>query len=217
MGGTGARCNLHVDMYDWTGTHALLTCRKIWRCLRPDTPKVHLGKLLLKNFSGLAHGMVAEGLNLFAHPLEGCQGVEPRGPNLRANPGAADLVDFWEVDQKAGEVNVLPSGWWHHWYYPEPSIGISSQFVTEADVATLVTHVMAHIAVRSPQEHSAVAECVVSRVNFTTTHPRIQLLRSCLEQLQLWENVCNGRLHVGCMHERAIRKEAKSSAGLAGQ
>jgi len=150
LGGAGARSNLHVDMYNWTGTHALISGEKVWRFLPRAQGPESLGGVVRKPFGGGAvRDYVAE-VDLFANATPGACGTLPgvppiadRGPDLRKHPAAAGLMEqVVEVVQRPGEVLVLPSGWWHQTFHTGPTIGVSGQFIATRDVPVFVKEVL---------------------------------------------------------------------------
>ena len=58
LGGTGARSNLHVDMYNWTGWHALISGRKLWRFLPRESHPEDFGHITKKTFNDVMNDYI---------------------------------------------------------------------------------------------------------------------------------------------------------------
>ncbi|XP_078591094.1 uncharacterized protein LOC144870584 [Branchiostoma floridae x Branchiostoma japonicum] len=108
-----SRSPLHIDPYNWTGINAVITGRKKWKLFPPGqdqrfyiTPDQRCG-----------------------FPLDCIKynsPVDAFSPNYTRYPEFQE-AEFAEVDQVAGEVLVIPTGWFHQAYNMEETIAVSRQ------------------------------------------------------------------------------------------
>ncbi|KAI8501399.1 hypothetical protein Bbelb_206700 [Branchiostoma belcheri] len=113
-GSPSSRSPLHIDPYNWTGINAVISGRKKWKLFPPGqdqrlyiTPDQRCG-----------------------FPLDCIKYNSPvdtfSSNNTRQYPDFQE-ADFAEVVQVAGELLVIPTGWFHQAYNMEETIAVSRQ------------------------------------------------------------------------------------------
>lgn len=154
IGGEGARSTLHADPFEWVGTNICLEGRKLWRFLPPSRElRAQLRSYRLPSVAwGSEGGALSAGwqsdYDLWAHRRAGA-------PNARALHDAADADEQLRAMadarsgllspsaqlpaavrqqllgcvQQPGELVLIPPGWWHQTYYPEPSFCAAGQYL----------------------------------------------------------------------------------------
>ncbi|KAK7469555.1 hypothetical protein BaRGS_00036403 [Batillaria attramentaria] len=104
-----SRSDLHIDPYNWTGTNAVIYGRKKWKDdLLYTIPDAKCG------FPLDCHKYNSP-VDAFAQECE-----------LRQYP-MFQSAKYIEVEQKAGELLIIPTGWYHQAYNTEETLAISGQ------------------------------------------------------------------------------------------
>ncbi|XP_019638472.1 PREDICTED: F-box protein At1g78280-like [Branchiostoma belcheri] len=113
-GSPSSRSPLHIDPYNWTGINAVISGRKKWKLFPPGqdqrfyiTPDQRCG-----------------------FPLDCIKynsPVDTFSPNNTRQYPDFQEADFAEVVQVAGELLVIPTGWFHQAYNMEETIAVSRQ------------------------------------------------------------------------------------------
>eukprot|EP00933_Yihiella_yeosuensis_P022382 TRINITY_DN1762_c0_g1_i1.p1 TRINITY_DN1762_c0_g1~~TRINITY_DN1762_c0_g1_i1.p1 ORF type:complete len:292 (-),score=51.86 TRINITY_DN1762_c0_g1_i1:702-1463(-) len=112
-GGKYSRSLLHVDPYNWTGSNAVLRGEKLWRLIPPGRHDHLLRPVRFKC-----------GLPIECARLEGRVTLFPESNKL-------PKVPLWEGIARAGDVLVIPSGWWHEAVNTaEETVAIGSQVIS---------------------------------------------------------------------------------------
>ncbi|PVD29564.1 hypothetical protein C0Q70_08818 [Pomacea canaliculata] len=104
---------LHIDPYNWTGTNAVIKGTKKWKLFPPGQD--HLLYVIPEAMCGF--------------PLECYKYNSPINtfaPDQTQYP-LYNLATYIEVEQKAGEMLIIPTGWFHQVYNTEETLAISNQ------------------------------------------------------------------------------------------
>jgi len=134
LGGLGSVSSLHVDAYNWTGWNALLAGRKVWRFWPPGTPAHVLYSKRQPKQGGLIASYQSD-VNCFAtmdtlaHDAAQFPLFDGAGPPL-------------EILQEAGDVVVIPSGWWHQVYHLSETVALASQFASAANLGIILDSIL---------------------------------------------------------------------------
>ncbi|KAJ1622157.1 hypothetical protein T492DRAFT_1064781 [Pavlovales sp. CCMP2436] len=169
IGGEGARSTLHADPFEWVGTNVCVEGRKLWRFL-PPAPDVK-DLLCSYRLPSVAWGSKGKSLSagwqsdfdLWARR----RGDAPRARALNTgDPDASSelLASMADVStgllqpgtslpadavrrlvpcvQHAGDVVLIPPGWWHQTYYPEPSICSAGQYLDAHCRQSVFQHIL---------------------------------------------------------------------------
>lgn len=108
-----SRSSLHIDPYNWTGTNAVLSGKKMWKLYPP----------------GQDHLLYVRGNQRSGFPLDCMKYNSPIDtyvPDYKLYPQfkKARAITF---TQEAGEILIIPTGWFHQAYNPVETMAISSQ------------------------------------------------------------------------------------------
>eukprot|EP00747_Dinoflagellata_sp_TGD_P200350 gnl/TRDRNA2_/TRDRNA2_73747_c0_seq1.p1 gnl/TRDRNA2_/TRDRNA2_73747_c0~~gnl/TRDRNA2_/TRDRNA2_73747_c0_seq1.p1 ORF type:complete len:225 (-),score=28.29 gnl/TRDRNA2_/TRDRNA2_73747_c0_seq1:264-860(-) len=142
-----AKSTLHRSPAGWYAWHFLVLGRARWRFFAPSVPL----ESLKANIHGLGAG-VSE-VDAFAVAGEHNVGFAPQ--------------EMWEGEQEAGEVMVIPAGWWCQVLYIERSITAVSQWVPDVALEhSLEIAVIAAGFARLDTMDAAVVGAEVSRRGF---------------------------------------------------
>jgi len=92
-GGRYSRSKLHVDLYNWTGTNLVLRGEKFVRLIPPGGHDEKLKVAVRSCGSAMECVNYEAAVDLFE--------------------GAPQGVPLWETKLEAGDLLLIPSGWWH--------------------------------------------------------------------------------------------------------
>ncbi|XP_055865099.1 uncharacterized protein LOC129922532 [Biomphalaria glabrata] len=110
-----SRSSLHIDPYNWTGTNAVISGLKKWKLIKPGQD-LHLSIVQDRNCGfPLECKKYNSPLDLFTSSSEIDQ--------------LLDHIQFVEVDQRAGDLLIIPTGWFHQAYNVEPTLALSQQIM----------------------------------------------------------------------------------------
>ncbi|XP_048580482.1 F-box protein At1g78280-like [Nematostella vectensis] len=110
-----SRSSLHIDPYNWTGTNALFSGKKMWKMYPPGQDQyLYIYSNRRCNFP----------LDCFKYNSP----VDAFAPDLEKFPlfSKAKALSF---TQNAGELLIIPTGWFHQAFNPEETIAVSSQIM----------------------------------------------------------------------------------------
>lgn len=108
-----SRSSLHIDPYNWTGTNAVLSGKKMWKLYPP----------------GQDHLLYVKQRQRCGFPLD-CwkynSPIDAYNPDYKKYPKfrQAKAISF---TQEAGDLFIIPTGWFHQAYNPVETMAISSQ------------------------------------------------------------------------------------------
>ncbi|XP_068706530.1 uncharacterized protein [Montipora foliosa] len=110
-----SRSTLHIDPYNWTGTNAVLSGKKMWKLYPP----------------GQDHLLYVKSTQRCGFPLD-C--LKYNSPMDAFNPDYKRFPEFRKAraisfTQEAGEILIIPTGWFHQAYNAEETMAISSQIM----------------------------------------------------------------------------------------
>ncbi|KAG8471180.1 hypothetical protein KFE25_009601 [Diacronema lutheri] len=167
VGGEGARSTLHADPFEWVGTNVCLEGRKLWRFLPPEPElSAQLRGYRLPSIAwGSQGGALSAGwqsdFDLYATRRAGAPGARALRDSARADEQLRAMADVrtgllrpdarLPADaarrlvgcvQRAGELLLIPPGWWHQSYYPEPSFCAAGQYLDSFCRASVFQHVL---------------------------------------------------------------------------
>ncbi|XP_077862532.1 uncharacterized protein LOC144344480 [Saccoglossus kowalevskii] len=108
-----SRSSLHIDPYNWTGTNAVLKGTKRWKLYPPGQDD------FLYVFKDQRSGFP---LDCYKYNSP----IDTHDVNLKMYP-KFKKAKAMEFDQHAGELLMIPSGWFHQAYNMEETMAISSQ------------------------------------------------------------------------------------------
>ncbi|XP_076452015.1 uncharacterized protein LOC143287696 [Babylonia areolata] len=114
-----SRSELHIDPYNWTGTNAVLWGTKKWKLFPPGQDH------LLYVYPNISCGFPLE-CNKYNSP------VDTYASDMEAEKRTYPLFSsakYIEVTQKAGELLIIPTGWFHQAYNSEETLAVSGQFM----------------------------------------------------------------------------------------
>jgi len=121
------------DAYNWTGWNALLGGRKLWRFWRPNTPVESLYTSLQPKMGGIIGSQNSQ-VNTYSTP--------ELGPDFKAYPAFIEAGEPLEVIQEAGEVVVIPGGWFHQVYHLTDAVALASQCASKASFGTIIKTIL---------------------------------------------------------------------------
>lgn len=145
MGSPGSRCDLHHDVFDWTGWSALMVGAKHWTFLPPDTEGLdeNHGSRHPFDFHGTLPRIALGGggtspIDLFGElSPDGSVGVD-----RTAHPDFDFPAERWEGTQLPGDIVLIPSRWWHQTYYWETCFSVASQYFNEVNIDGVLDHIL---------------------------------------------------------------------------
>lgn len=122
-----SRSTLHIDPYNWTGTNAVISGRKMWKLYPPGQD--HLLYVISKKNSGFP-------LNCKKYNSP----IDTFNPNLKKYPRfkEARVIEF---EQQPGEILFIPTGWFHQAYNPVETIAISSQVMNSQNYRVVLEEI----------------------------------------------------------------------------
>ncbi|XP_066274365.1 uncharacterized protein [Branchiostoma lanceolatum] len=112
-GSPSSRSPLHMDPYNWTGINAVISGRKKWKLFPPGQD--HLFYITPGQRCGFPLDCIK-----YNSPVDTFSPNNTRYPDVQQ-------AEFAEVDQVAGELLVIPTGWFHQAYNMEETIAVSRQ------------------------------------------------------------------------------------------
>ncbi|KAK7093432.1 uncharacterized protein [Littorina saxatilis] len=113
-----SRSALHIDPYNWTGTNAVLWGTKKWKLFPPGQD--HLLYVFQNQKCGFPLDCFKYNspIDSFASKPE----THKKYPNFQS-------ARWIEVEQKAGEILIIPTGWFHQAYNAEETLAVSGQMM----------------------------------------------------------------------------------------
>ena len=108
-----SRSTLHIDPYNWTGTNALLYGSKSWKFIPPNQDH---------NVYPIVGATCGSPLDCFKYQSK----VDAFNIDLVKYPNFSK-VKVIDAHQIAGELVIIPPGWYHQVLNPEESIAVASQ------------------------------------------------------------------------------------------
>lgn len=108
-----SRSTLHIDPYNWTGTNAVLSGRKMWKLYPPGQD--HLLSVRRNQRCGFPLDCMK-----YNSPIDAYNPDFKKFPEFRQ----ARAISF---TQEAGELLIIPTGWFHQAFNPVETMAISSQ------------------------------------------------------------------------------------------
>ena len=152
LAGQGARSTLHRDPFEWTGLNTCLEGSKLWRFVRDDADLLAPYRLTSSAWGGLSVGWQSDE-SLFKRrkatvPTARALAEMDDDDRRSAIDAVArdDLleasvdVQYQTLVQHAGDLVVIPAGWYHQTYSVEPSLAIASQRCGLNDAPTVSGH-----------------------------------------------------------------------------
>lgn len=112
-----SRSSLHIDPYNWTGTNAVIYGTKKWKLFPPGQDH------LLYTFPDAKCGFPLE-CKKYNSPVDA---FAPES-ELQQFP-LFKSAKYIEVEQKAGELLFIPTGWFHQAYNAKETLAISGQMM----------------------------------------------------------------------------------------
>ncbi|CAE7252379.1 unnamed protein product [Symbiodinium microadriaticum] len=109
-GGRYSRSKLHVDLYNWTGTNLVLRGEKFVRLIPPGGHDEKLKVAVRSCGSAMECVNYEAAVDLFE--------------------GAPQGVPLWETKLEAGDLLLIPSGWWHQAVNLGNTLAIASGLIT---------------------------------------------------------------------------------------
>eukprot|EP00930_Biecheleria_cincta_P006062 TRINITY_DN10703_c0_g2_i1.p1 TRINITY_DN10703_c0_g2~~TRINITY_DN10703_c0_g2_i1.p1 ORF type:complete len:399 (+),score=72.30 TRINITY_DN10703_c0_g2_i1:68-1264(+) len=193
VGGRGSTSSLHVDAYNWTGWHALLSGKKRWKLWPPSTAadRMYVQSLPYDvNHLGEARISTANAFEIPSADGDNAQVNSDQFPLLPTGKCGRPL----EVLQAPGEVILLPSGWWHQAYHVTSTVAIASQYVNTANHRLVLCSL---VALHSLDLASCLGSCSAggdgtcqrSRPTELSSKEPEELQRDCLSSLRATEEV----------------------------
>ncbi|CAM9710773.1 unnamed protein product, partial [Heterosigma akashiwo] len=148
IGGVGSRSFLHADPYEWTGTNILLEGKKIWFFFPPNT--IHPSLLEAKRNPPVAWDSQIYNISAgWQSPVDLFKFVdEEEDGNIVFSSGTPlDEDDTFQEQclvliQEEGDMVLIPPGWWHQVYNPEPSIAVASQYMNGNNKDRVFDHIL---------------------------------------------------------------------------
>ncbi|XP_077862533.1 uncharacterized protein LOC144344481 [Saccoglossus kowalevskii] len=122
-----SRSTLHIDPYNWTGTNAVLKGTKRWKLYPPGQDD------FLYVFKNRRSGFPLDCYK-YNSPIDTHDVNLKRYPNFKK----AKAMEF---DQHAGELLMIPSGWFHQAYNVEETMAISSQVMNNNNYKAVLQEV----------------------------------------------------------------------------
>eukprot|EP00794_Sanderia_malayensis_P016764 gene16764-18458_t len=110
-----SRSTLHIDPYNWTGTNAVIKGRKLWKMYPPGQDH------LLYVPAGRKSGFPLDCLK-YQSDADAYDYNAKKYPLLKK----ARAIEF---EQRAGEMLIIPTGWFHQVFNDEETLAISSQIM----------------------------------------------------------------------------------------
>ncbi|EDV29415.1 F-box protein [Trichoplax sp. H2] len=128
-GSAHSRSHLHIDPYNWTGTNAVLHGRKRWKLFPPGQDN---------KFYITPNQMCGFPLNCYKYnsPIDSFNIDDEKYPLFRN-------VNYIEIEQNAGELLIIPPGWFHQVYNPVETIAISSQIMNSKNYNIILKEIIA--------------------------------------------------------------------------
>lgn len=108
-----SRSSLHIDPYNWTGTNAVLRGKKMWKLFPPGQD--HLLYVRKNQRCGFPLDCLK-----YNSPIDAFNPDYKQYPKFRR----AQAISF---TQQAGDLLIIPTGWFHQAYNPVETMAISSQ------------------------------------------------------------------------------------------
>ncbi|KAH9510361.1 hypothetical protein Btru_042891 [Bulinus truncatus] len=110
-----SRSSLHVDPYNWTGTNAVISGLKKWKLILPGQD----------NYLSIFPDRIC------GFPLECKKYNSPLDLFSKTNEVSLllDQIQFVEAEQTAGDLLIIPTGWFHQAYNVEPTLALSQQIM----------------------------------------------------------------------------------------
>lgn len=155
LAGEGATSTLHRDPYEWLGTSLCFEGSKIWRFV--DSPIDHY-RLDSNAFSLKSAGWQSDA-SLFGARADGV----PSAQDITESPDRRLLlrdlsrdhrslepsldVQFRAAVQDAGDLVLIPPGYWHQTYALEPSVSVASQRCGDYDAHSVFAHLLHEAAI----------------------------------------------------------------------
>ncbi|XP_064610520.1 uncharacterized protein LOC135474836 [Liolophura sinensis] len=123
-----SRSSLHIDPYNWTGTNAVLSGTKKWKLFPPGQD--HLLYVVHDRRCGFP-------LDCFKYNSE----VDTFAVDEERYP-LFKQARYIEFEQKAGELLIIPTGWFHQAYNSEVTLAVSSQVMNSQNYLVVLEEII---------------------------------------------------------------------------
>lgn len=122
-----SRSTLHIDPYNWTGTNAVLSGKKMWKLYPP----------------GQDHLLYVENKKRCGFPLDCLKYNSPVDafyPDFKQFPKfrQAQAISF---TQEPGEILIIPTGWFHQAFNAQETMAVSSQVMNSQNYKLLLEEI----------------------------------------------------------------------------
>ncbi|KAL5015351.1 hypothetical protein ScPMuIL_009621 [Solemya velum] len=123
-----SRSSLHMDPYNWTGTNAVLRGRKKWKLFPPGQDH------LLYIYKDRKCGFPLECMK-YNSPIDTVSEDMSSYPKY-------EQARYVEMEQQAGELLIIPTGWYHQAYNLEETMAVSSQMMNRNNYLVILEEII---------------------------------------------------------------------------